>query len=150
GIWQPVKLVVRSGAKLDDVWFIPSLNGADVRVEARTLASDQVVILKATWTDPKTGKLFAKTAPVKIELGASTTTQKLTLENVEPQLWTPAEPKLYRLDVRLESDTGELLDSWSQPVGFRTFEAHGNNFFLNGKEYWLRGANHLPYGKNPF
>src|SRR5262249_22273371 len=61
-----------------------------------------------------------------------------------------AEPNLYRLDVALESDTGEMLDSWTQLVGFRTFEAHGNKFFLNGKEYWLRGANHLPYGKNPF
>ena len=31
GIWQPVKLVVRSGAKLDDVWFIPSWDGAEER-----------------------------------------------------------------------------------------------------------------------
>ena len=39
GIWQPVKLVVRGGAKFDDVWFKPSLDGAEVRIEARALGS---------------------------------------------------------------------------------------------------------------
>src|SRR6185295_1962629 len=62
----------------------------------------------------------------------------------------PGEPNLYRLEVKLESDAGVLLDSSSHEVGFRTFEIRGNQFFLNGKPYWLRGANHLPYGKNPF
>src|SRR5262249_55971909 len=67
-----------------------------------------------------------------------------------PKLWTPANPSLYRLDVSLETSSGELLDRWSQNVGFRTFEIQGNQFFLNGHPWWLRGADHLPYGKNPF
>lgn len=150
GIWQPVKLVVRNAAKLDDVWFKPSLDGAEVRVEARSLAGTQSAKLKAKWTDAKTGKTFAKIAPGKIELGTNTASHTLTLRNVKPKLWTPAEPNLYRLDVTLESDDGKVLDSWTHNVGFRTFEARGNKLFLNGKPYWMRGANHLPYGKNPF
>ncbi len=150
GIWQPVKLVVRGAAKLEDVWFVPSLNGAEVRVEARSLTETQTPILKAKWSDAKTGKTFAEMAPEKIKLSTNAVSHTLTLRDVKPKLWTPAEPNLYRLDVTLESDSGEVLDSWTHEVGFRTFEAHGNKFFLNGKPYWLRGANHLPYGKNPF
>ena len=35
-------------------------------------------------------------------------------------------------------------------MGFRTFTAKGNQLYLNGHRYWLRGANQLPYGKNPW
>ncbi|MDB6123599.1 MAG: cbgA 2 [Pedosphaera sp.] len=150
GIWQPVKLVVRNVAKLEDVWFVPSLDGAEVRLEARALADVKRASVKAKWSDAKTGKSFAEIAPEKIELATNTVTHTLTLRNVKPKLWSPADPNLYRLDVTLESDKGEILDSWTHEVGFRTFEARGNKFFLNGKPYWLRGANHLPYGKNPF
>ncbi len=181
GIWQPVKLVVRGAAKLDDVWFVPSLDGAEVRVEARLLERNAVVSsstsrsalenpetpkpvepaaagaphtaalrLKAKWTDLKTGKVFAEIPAEKIQINANSNSHTLKLRNVKPKLWTPAEPNLYCLDVTLESEAGAVLDSWTHNVGFRTFEARGNKFFLNGKPYWLRGANHLPYGKNSF
>jgi hypothetical protein len=150
GIWQPVKLVVRGVAKLDDVWFVPSLDGAEVRVQARRLAGSRIAKLKAKWTDRKTEEVFAEIPPDEIEFTTNSVSHTLTLRNVKPKIWTPAEPNLYRLDVTLESDTGEVLDSWTHNVGFRIFEVRGNQFFLNGKPYWLRGANHLPYGKNPF
>lgn len=106
--------------------------------------------LRARWSDARTGKLFAEIKSERVEIGEQPRLLKLTLSNVKPKLWTPAEPNLYRLHLTLESESGEILDAWSQNVGFRTFEARGNQFFLNGKPYWLRGANHLPYGKNPF
>ncbi len=148
GIWQPVKLVVRDAAIIDDAWFIPSLDGARVQVEARSLAGVQSAVLRARWTDVKTNKVFATTEPVAVQLGEGKVTRDLTLRDVQPKLWTPADPNLYCLDVTLESASGELLDQWTHNVGFRTFEVRGNKFFLNGKPYWLRGANQLPYGKN--
>lgn len=150
GIWQPVKLAVRGAGKLDDVWFVPSVDGAEVRVEARALGGPCLARLKATWTDAKTGQLFAGIEPQSVELGERSVMRTLTLANVNPKLWTPAEPNLYRLDVTLESEAGTVMDAWTRNVGFRTFEARGNQLLLNGKPYWLRGANHLPYGKNPF
>jgi len=148
GIWQPVKLVVRAASMIDDTWFIPSLDGARVQVEARSLAGAQSAILRARWTDVKTNKVFATTEAVAVQLGEIKMTRDLTLRNVQPKLWTPAAPNLYRLDVTLESASGEVLDRWMHNVGFRTFEVRGNQFLLNGKPYWLRGANQLPYGKN--
>jgi len=148
GIWQPVKLVVRDAAMIDDAWFIPSLDGARVRVEARSLEEAQSAVLRARWTDVKTGKVFATTEPAIVQLGENKLTRDLMLRNVQPKLWTPADPNLYRLDVTLESASGELLDRQTHNVGFRTFEVRGNKFYLNNKPYWLRGANQLPYGKN--
>ncbi|MEO6654795.1 MAG: glycoside hydrolase family 2 TIM barrel-domain containing protein [Pyrinomonadaceae bacterium] len=148
GIWQPVKLVIRDAAMIDDAWFIPSLDGARVRIDTRGLNGNRSAVLKARWTDIKTNKLFAATEPLAIELGVEKSTREISLRGVKPKLWTPADPNLYRLDVTLESKSGAILDKWTHNVGFRTFEARGNKFFLNGNPYWLRGANQLPYGKN--
>ncbi|MBA2341721.1 MAG: hypothetical protein H0V88_15135 [Pyrinomonadaceae bacterium] len=149
GIWQPVRFVVRGEAKIEDVWFKPTLDGADVQVEASGLRGAQGARLKARWIDKETGKLFAEIAPMRVDLAEGVMKQAtLTLRNVRPKLWTPAEPYLYRLEVSLETLSGEVLDVWTHSVGFRTFERRGNKFYLNGKPYWLRGANQLPYGKN--
>lgn len=150
GIWQPVKLVVRGNAKLDGVWFNPSLDGATVRFEAHSFDGPRTAKIKEKFTDVKTGRVFAAPPASKIELHTNFVQFSYVLAGVHPKLWTPAEPNLYRLNVTLESENGKVLDSWSQKVGFRTFEVRGNKFYLNGHPYWLRGADHLPYGKNPF
>jgi hypothetical protein len=149
GVWQPVRLVIRGAATIEDVWFAPSLEGAEVRVQASSATRARTAILKAKWTEANTTNIFAQLDGEKIQLGKSAT-HTLWLSSVRPKLWTPADPNLYRLDVTLETPDGDLLDSWSHNVGFRTFEIRGNQFFLNGHPYWLRGANHLPYGKNPW
>jgi hypothetical protein len=149
GIWQPVRLAIRGTASLDDVWFAPSMEGAEVRVLASSTLRRQEVSLRAKWTDMATGKVFAELGPEKMVLSGSGR-ETLWLSGAKPKLWTPAEPNLYELEVRLEDAKGETLDVWSRKVGFRTFEIRGNQFFLNSKPYWLRGADHLPYGKNPF
>jgi antitoxin (DNA-binding transcriptional repressor) of toxin-antitoxin stability system len=141
GIWQPARLVVRGEAAIEDAWFIPTLSGADVRVETRALGTVRKAVVKARWEGLGTA------APVEVEPGRTAT---LRLREVKPRLWTPADPNLYRMEVRLETPAGELLDRYVRKVGFRTFEARGNQLCLNGHPYWLRGANQLPYGKNPW
>ena len=151
GIWQPVRLTVRGAAKLDDVYFVPTLTGAKVSIEAHSLGSNQTTaVLKARWLNPKTNKVFAVADTQKIQLSNNKSTATLEVKNLKPKLWTPAEPNLYRLEVSLETEKGEVLDKFAQKVGFRTFEARGNKLFLNDKPYWLRGTNQLPYGKNPW
>ena len=150
GIWQPVRLAVRGDTRLTDVYFIPSLDAARVQVEAKSLEMPQTSIIKARWIDVKTNKVFAETASSKVLIDDKKSEISLEIKNVRPKLWTPAMPNLYRLEVTLEDAAdGKVLDKFSQNVGFRTFEARGNKLFLNGKPYWLRGVNHLPYGKNP-
>src|SRR5688500_5903470 len=49
GIWQPVKLVVRGSAKIEEVWFrpTPDLKGAIVEVEARSMDVSRKVNVRA-------------------------------------------------------------------------------------------------------
>ena len=142
GIWQPVRPVLRAGeGRIGDAWFVPSLTGAGIHVEARGGAR-----VRARLVDPRTETVFAAAGPAALAGGRAL----LTVRNLRPRLWTPAEPNLYRLEVSLESPSGETLDRVVRQVGFRTFEVRGNRFYLNGHPYWLRGANQLPYGKNPW
>ena len=150
GIWQPARLSIYGAAKLDDVYFIPTLTGAKVEIEAASLVSNQNAVVKARWTDVKTNKIFAEAKAAHIQLDSGKSKVMLEVNNLKPKLWTPADPNLYKLEVTLESAGGKVLDKYTQNVGFRTFEAKGNKLYLNGKQYWLRGANQLPYGKNPW
>jgi beta-glucuronidase len=51
------------------------------------------------------------------------------------QLWSPANPKLYQVIVKSETDS--VTDS----IGFRSIEVLGNKVLLNGKPIFLKGVN---------
>ncbi len=148
GIWQPVRLVVTGGAKIDDVFFrsTPDFRGAIIDVDVSS--PDGKALTSATIhcriRDPKSPQGI-------FELSSGVTKKTTRLEGRGPapmKVWTPAEPNLYQLEVTLE-EGGVVLDRWTHRVGFRTFEAKDGKLLLNGKPYWVRGANQLPYGKNP-
>jgi hypothetical protein len=145
GIWQPVRLVVCDALRITDVWFQPSLDGAKVAVEADAPGSGNAELI-VELTDPATSEVTQWTGPLARK---ATGISKAVLggKGLKPKLWTPAEPNLYRLSVTLQD--GPSVDQWTKMVGFRTFEVKGNQLLLNGKPYWSRGANQLPYGKNP-
>ncbi len=151
GIWQPVKLVVRGGAKINDVFFQPNdeLNGAKVDVEVQSSGYMGKTKVTAKWLDPDPKVLgrFELSQTVDLAGMAHMTVQG---GGFKAKVWTPAEPNVYRLEVTVETPDGKVLDTWTHKVGFRTFKVAGNQLLLNGKPYWLRGANQLPYGKNPW
>ena len=51
----------------------------------------------------------------------------------KPQLWSPENPKLYRVDLTLNGET--LTDN----IGFRTIETRDKEILLNGKPIFLKG-----------
>ena len=56
------------------------------------------------------------------------------------RLWTLEKPELYRVEVSLLED-GNITDTVSSRIGFRTAEFKSDGFFLNGKRLQLRGLN---------
>lgn len=60
-----------------------------------------------------------------------------------PHLWSPESPSLYIVVTTiLNVETGEILDEVFNNVGFRWFSFDADKgFFLNGKQYKLRGVN---------
>lgn len=72
----------------------------------------------------------------------STESFNLTLSNAK--LWSPSNPHLYELTIRLLDGNNQQLDQVSSYVGFRTFgkqkDSNGNiRFTLNGKEIFHWG-----------
>ena len=150
GIWQPVTLEIRENARIDDAWFIPGLDSAKLQVEASSFSGARKAFVKARWTDAVTGKLLHETKKTPVQLYNQKKTIALSATGLHPKLWSPEKPNIYKMVVTLVGENGQLFDVWQQNVGFRTFEIRGNHLYLNNKPYWLRGANQLPYGKNPW
>ena len=57
---------------------------------------------------------------------------RLTL-NAKPQLWSPENPKLYKVEIQLGDET------LSDEIGFRTIETRGKQILLNGEPIFLKG-----------
>ncbi|MFA6426796.1 MAG: glycoside hydrolase family 2 TIM barrel-domain containing protein, partial [Phycisphaerae bacterium] len=142
GIWQPVTLSITPSVSIDDVFFQPRLNGAAVSITVKNASGDKF------------------DGVVKIRINDSNTSQHITVDSNsqqviqlsikvdQPKLWSPEYPNLYKLETSLcQNDT--VIDCVAQDVGFRTFEVQGTAFYLNGKPYWLRGANMPPHGLRP-
>jgi beta-glucuronidase len=51
------------------------------------------------------------------------------------ELWSPANPRLYRVIIAGETDTVTDL------IGFRSIEARGSEIFLNGEKIFIKGVN---------
>ncbi|GAA5180254.1 beta-galactosidase [Rugosimonospora acidiphila] len=144
GIWESVRLVATAPILIDDVFFKPRTDGADIDVTiANHSTSDTTLSVRNVATAVSGGeKLFEHVAPLVVGAGG-TGMISASASAVQPRLWSPDDPVLYLLTTTVERD-GEVLDEVTNRVGFRTFEVRGNAFYLNGKPYWLRGAGQLP------
>ncbi|GAB3905259.1 glycoside hydrolase family 2 TIM barrel-domain containing protein [Mucilaginibacter boryungensis] len=69
----------------------------------------------------------------------------LTVTNLSPVLWTPTNPYLYELTIK-PSD-GINQSEMRRRVGFRIFETHDGNLYLNHKPIFLRGIAINPPGR---
>jgi beta-glucuronidase len=56
-----------------------------------------------------------------------------------PQLWSPASPTLYEVQLSLADSAGRRLDVYRQPVGLRTVAVAAGQFLLNGQPFVFRG-----------
>ena len=63
----------------------------------------------------------------------------LSLALANPRLWSPDQPALYTLEIRLEDESGTLLDCVTQKIGLREIRVEGSQLLLNGQPLELRG-----------
>ncbi|GFJ87616.1 hypothetical protein Prum_012580 [Phytohabitans rumicis] len=61
----------------------------------------------------------------------------LTVPDVHP--WAPGDGYLYELEASLHDAGGNLVDSYTLPVGVRTVEVRGTEFLVNGEPFYFRG-----------
>lgn len=77
--------------------------------------------------------------PVLVNVNGRTTVRH-NLNVMDPVLWSPGQPYLYRV-VSLVKQGGKVVDSISHRLGIRTIEVKPNGVFLNGQHVKIKGTN---------
>ncbi|HTB85413.1 MAG TPA: glycoside hydrolase family 2 TIM barrel-domain containing protein [Candidatus Sulfotelmatobacter sp.] len=146
GIWQPVTLVETAPVHVSDCFVNPGLHGAHMDFEIANNGSQPATArLDYSISSVPNGEILcSNSVSSEINVEAATTHHlKLTTPLVNPKLWSPAEPNLYNLETTL-SVGNKVVDVYHTRFGFRTFTVDGSRFLLNGRPFWLRGANPFP------
>ncbi|MBO9709936.1 MAG: beta-glucuronidase [Caulobacter sp.] len=127
GVHRPVLLYTTPDVHLYDVTVRTSLDGRiAVDLEASAPWSGQASVVVSD------GKRSEKAT---ITLSGGKGSGVVTVKS--PRLWSPEDPHLYTLTVRLEN--GAASDEYAFKIGVRTIEAKGDKLLLNGKPVFLRG-----------
>lgn len=152
GIWQPVKLRIAPGpARIADVFFKPQLDRHKLEVTLENPGRERVSgEVRYSLKDARTGEVLVEAGSVESLVLEPGETRKLEFSEtgLTPKLWSPDFPNLYALGVQWIAD-GRINDEYACRVGYRTVETKGKRVYLNGHPYWVRGANHPPYGLRP-
>lgn len=152
GIWQPVTLTITDQLRVEDVYIRPSLNGAEFDLYVNNSSSKkQTFNLYTDIIDKSTGQaIYSDLSRCNHTVRAGQRdTIKYKVGNLMPKLWSPSDPNLYEFRFRLTDRKGNEIDCFAETSGFRTFEVRDGHFYLNGKKYWMRGANHTPFALEP-
>lgn len=144
GIWQPVKLVVTNQVKIEDVTIRPSLTGADFDLEVSG-ANTKSYRVKLAVTDSSDGSTLYSGVLGSVKNDSV----KSAISGLYPKLWSPEHPNLYDFKFSVIDKKGREIDSKTITSGFRTFESRDGFLWLNGRKYWLKGGNHIPFALRP-
>jgi beta-galactosidase len=130
-----------------DLGWLPAMNNVpqnDVQIHCKTLLKNSLpdaaeVTVTHEVLDPE-GKTIGKLdRGVKIA-AASEFEEHSAIGTQNPELWSPENPKLYKLVTTVEED-GQVVDQKETEFGIRTFAFDATNgFLLNGKHYELYGT----------
>jgi beta-glucuronidase len=128
GLHRPVWLYTTPRAHITDITVVTELTDTAGTVSYQVQTSDadglQVRVIL-------TGADGAEAARADGAQG------QLTVPEVRP--WRPGEGYLYDLTVQLRDHGGELVDTYTLPVGIRTVRVDGTRFLINGVPFYFRG-----------
>jgi len=143
GPWQSVELAVRPQTRIGTLHIragadgrfdiaIGIVNSPEGSAAPRNSAAGSSALYAGAEILDASGKSVWKQS---VNLAAGQTRASFSDKLPNPQLWSPDSPNLYTVHAWLYSG-----DSTSSTFGFRTFEARGGVFYLNGQPIYLRGA----------
>jgi beta-galactosidase len=143
GIYRDVSLRVVSGTFIENVFAKPvNVLKDDRRVDVRVFLNTQGSssgALKVTIELRDGNQVLATKTDELPSVGAPHYDFRLAnLRSI--QLWDLDRPKLYQVNVKMQSASG-LLDEYQTTIGFREAVFKEDGFFLNGRHLKLRGLN---------
>ena len=137
GITRDVKLVKVTPLYLEDY----SLHYEKVKsTKGKKVKEEGVIAFSARLNKAEAGHTVTVDIP-ELKLKQQLTTDaegvikssKLKVQSSKLSLWSPDNPKRYRVDISLDAST--ITDS----IGFRTIETRGKQLLLNGQPIFLKG-----------
>jgi len=138
GLLEPVELLTTPRAFLDRASIDARPQGADGRVRV-------VVTIENSGDTEFSGRVRVETAGQQalapVTVGPRTAGRaSAVLVIPKARLWSPDDPALYELKVRLFADDREI-DQLSDRFGVRSIETKDRQLLLNGKPLRIRGVN---------
>lgn len=130
GVWQDIRLEICPETRIEHVKVTPNLNTGKLAVQADVTGCGAV-----RWEVQIDGAECCAEGELASGIEA-------VLDGTSLNPWTPDEPNLYFLTVRLYGESG-MVDEQTVRFGWRQFEIRGGHFFLNGKPVQLRGESNL-------
>ncbi|WP_185957141.1 glycoside hydrolase family 2 protein [Gracilimonas mengyeensis] len=147
GIFRPVFLEVLPQQYIDRVAIDAKADGS-VKTEAHLAGIEDAtsVTLNIQNTDGETLASFSN----DIDKQENVALINGTFEN--PKLWSPEFPNLYHFQFQLKDQSGNVIHSVSERMGFRTVEIRAQDgIYVNGVKVRLKGVNrhtfHPDYGR---
>lgn len=143
-----------SGQSMATVVATAVINGANVDRLAGTVTSDEAmrqgsisVGVEATIRRIATNEVVARTGPQTASIErARSTKMRFDLSVANPSLWTPTNPTLYEIEIRI-THNGSLVDTYSSSIGFRSIRVGttegGRRLFLNDSLIFISGASYV-------
>ncbi|WP_372757742.1 glycoside hydrolase family 2 TIM barrel-domain containing protein [Mariniflexile sp.] len=86
-----------------------------------------------------TKEVYAETKKIDLKVGRNTVEFFKELPNVKT--WNAEHPNLYSLVIDFKDENNNTTEATSIKVGFRKIEIKNNQFLVNGKAVYLKGAN---------
>ncbi len=133
GLWQPVWVFETGESWLCDLWVRGEANG-QVIIEG-ALGGALPATVRLTVHDPD-GRTVAEA-----QLEASAPRWTHALQIADPQPWSPAQPRLYRLTAEVWQE-GRRSHAFETAFGLRTVAVDGATILLNGQPIYPRGVLH--------
>lgn len=156
GIYRNVYLITTSKLHISEAVSAGKLSGGGVLVHfenANKTKADgflkvqvqndfeepKTIYFEAVFSNPKGIETSVKSDRLVLNPRENAELSKtFTMNN--PMLWSPENPLLYDLQIRVFGN-GKLLDVKDEKVGIRNIELNENGFFLNGEKRYFRGTN---------
>jgi hypothetical protein len=132
GIWQSVWLEQRPATHLQRAKITPSREEVEVEITLNRPLGDTHGLAFRLF-NPQDKEVAAE----NITLEGNSRFERFSVRVTDPLLWSPEQPHLYRMEIRL---SGESEDELVERFGFRTIEARSGRLYLNGSPLMLRGA----------
>ncbi|MEM1134502.1 MAG: glycosyl hydrolase family 2 [Bacteroidota bacterium] len=134
--------------QINDVFvYTTEITGQDAKMKTRITATNshwvsfrgKAEIKFFPWFPEESNTAsYTTEIPLILSNGEVTNEHEFTLP--KPNLWTPDNPQLYKVQVLLKDSEGNAIDDYVCTTGIRTVDQEGGSFRLNGKVSMLNGA----------